>query len=372
MMNTLPRARGRLAVLATVPVLGAFLVSSSSAVASGGVAGSPSVSANALTRERAQTLAYWTPERKATAKSANVVAGSAAPSLKAANNAQVEGPPSAVVGSEPAGKSEAALTSQPALASQPVAASEPVLASQPWSYPFPDDAFAVSTKLYKTYPFALNGTIFFTNNGSDFKCSGTSVVNGHQASEVWTAGHCVANTDSGKKFDSFAEFIPAYNGNGITEKEIEPFGTFVATGYETSTEWLDNHNTTYDYGAMTLGKSSKKKTLSQAVGTDGFAWNQNENEQFVQFGYPGESPYNGTKMEENLAATAVAGPGVGSPFTGGSSGGAWNIDWAESSGAGYINGHTDYYYTAEPLTKYSPYIGTLANEVRCLGKTSEC
>jgi hypothetical protein len=372
MMNKFSGARGRLVVLAAVPVLGAFSVSSASAVAaSGGVVGSPSVSASALANEQAKTLAYWTPERRAAAKPADVIAGAAAPSLKAPTNARAEGAPSAAAGSAPAGKSEAALTSQPAPAAES-AASEPVLASQPWSYPFPYDAFGVATNLYKTYPYALNGTIFFTNNGSDFKCSGTSVVNGHHASEVWTAGHCVANTESGKQFDSFAEFIPAYNGNGTTAKTIEPFGTFVATGYETSFEWIENHNVTYDYGAMVLGTNSKKKTLSQEVGTDGFAWNQNENEQFVQFGYPGESPYNGTKMEENLAATAVAGPGVGSPFTGGSSGGAWNIDWADSSGSGYINGHTDYYFTAEPLTKYSPYIGTLANEVRCLGNTSEC
>ena len=85
-------------------------------------------------------------------------------------------------------------------------------------------------------------------------------------------------------------------------------------------------------------------------------------------------------MEENIAATAEdlestgAGgkpTGVGSPFTGGSSGGAWNIDWTDE-GPGYINGHTDFYYTEKPLTKYSPYINTLANEVRCLGKPSEC
>ena len=56
-------------------------------------------------------------------------------------------------------------------------------------------------------------------------------------------------------------------------------------------------------------------------------------------------------------------------MTGGSSGGAWNIDWT-TSGPGYINGHNDYKYTSQPLAMYSPYQDTLSNEVRCFGKTS--
>ena len=96
----------------------------------------------------------------------------------------------------------------------------------------------------------------------------------------------------------------------------------------------------------------------------------------MEFGYPGESPYTGNTMEENWAASAPCSKGTvvctGSPFTGGSSGGAWDIDWSPT-GAGYINGHTDFYYTEKPLTLYTPYYNTLWYEVHCFGNTeSEC
>jgi V8-like Glu-specific endopeptidase len=374
-----PRLGSKLGVvaLAAVPALGASGLSTTSADASPVSAKKSSamvVGQSVSATEQAQTLAYWTPARRQAATSAELVAGTKPTNQQSPAVETPNGPPSAVAGSAPAGAPSASVSAQQ------LAASEPVLAGQPWSYPFPYDAFAVPVKLYKTYPYEVNGTIFFRNNGGNYKCSGTSVVNGHQASEVWTAGHCVANTESGSKFDEEAEFVPAYNGNGTKAKEIEPYGTFVATGYETATAWLDSHDDTVDFGAMSLANNRKHKTLSAEVGTDGFAWNQNENEQFVQFGYPGESPYNGTKMEENIAATAVSETshgaggnptGTGSPFTGGSSGGAWDIDWTDE-GPGYINGHTDFYFTEKPLTKYSPYFNTLANEVRCFGNTGSC
>ncbi len=388
-MTKLPRTTKRLGLvaLATMPMLGALALSSTSAVASSatakksnGVVASSSVvtSQSASVSAQAQTLAYWTQARRESAKPANVIAGSAPPSGASSTATTPSGPPSAVAGSPPSDTTLELPSPSPSASQE----SQPVLASQPWSYPFPYDAFHVLAKLYTSYPYRVNGTIFFTNGGDGFKCSGTSVVNGHHANEVWTAGHCVASTETvNEEFDSFAEFIPAYNGNGKTAAEIEPYGTFVAHSYATATAWLDSRDESVDFGAMTLNKNEQtKKTLSEAVGTDGFAWNRNDNEQFVQFGYPGESPYNGTKMEENIAATAenpsIGGSGgnptgTGSPFTGGSSGGAWNIDWTDE-GPGYINGQTDFYYTEKPLTKFSPYINTLANEVRCFGKPSEC
>ncbi len=177
------------------------------------------------------------------------------------------------------------------------------------------------------------------------------------------------------EFDEFAEFIPSYNGNGKTAEEIEPHGTFVANGYTTTSEWLNNRNFEDDFGAMSVGKNAIKQKLDGAVGDAGWAYNFSDNEQYVQFGYPGESPYNGNTMEENWAASGPCSSGnlvcTGSPFTGGSSGGGWFIDWSPT-GTGYVNGHTDFYYTGEPLTKYSPYYNGLWYEVHCFGNTKEC
>ena len=55
---------------------------------------------------------------------------------------------------------------------------------------------------------------------------------------------------------------------------------------------------------------------------------------------------------------------IGSPFTGGASGGAWNIRLAADSGPGFINGHNDYVYVTpsgqeSPADQmYSPYQDT--------------
>jgi len=367
MMTKLTTARRRLGLIAiAVPVLGAFALSSTSALAASGavtVGQSGAISAS----EQASVLAYWTPARRAAAKGVDVIAGAQVPSSRPAGGP--DGPPSSQAGSLPGGAPSASGASS---ASQ---GTGPVLAAQPWGYPLPYDAFGVPVKSYKTYPYRVNGTIFFNNNGGGFKCSGAAVFNAHNSGEVDTAGHCVANTDSGNKFDEFAEFVPAYNGNGTTAAQIEPYGTFVANSYSTATEWILNRNLEDDFGSMSVNKSQKLKTLSQAVGTDGWAYNFSDNEQYVEFGYPGEAPYNGTTMEENWAASGPCSAGnlvcTGSPFTGGSSGGPWNIDWTPSS-AGYINGHTDFYYTNEPLTKYSPYYNNLWHEVHCFDKPAEC
>jgi len=375
-MTKLSRTTRRLGLvaLAAVPMLGALALSSTTAVASSATAKKRSTSTVTVSKSvsvsaQAQTLAYWTQARRDSAKPANVVAGAQPPSSQPAGGP--DGPPSSEAGSSPAG-----VPSEESGVSSASQATGPVLTAQPWSYPLPYDAFGVPAKSYKTLPYKVNGTIFFTNGGEGFKCSGTSVINGHNAGDVDTAGHCVASTEKvNKEFDSFAEFIPAYNGNGKTAAESEPYGTFVANGYTTATAWIESRDLEDDFGAISVGTNGKGQTLKTAVGTDGWADNISDNEQYVQFGYPGESPYNGATLEENWAASGPCSSGnlvcTGSPFTGGSSGGGWDIKWSPSS-AGKINGHTDFYYTSEPLTKYSPYYNSLWHAVHCFGNTKEC
>ena len=113
------------------------------------------------------------------------------------------------------------------------------------------------------------------------------------------------NTESDNHVvDSSAVFIPAYNGN---VSKFDPFGEFVWNGgSETSSAWYNNRDLTEDEAAMTVGTSSTTgRTLGQAVGWDGFAWNHPVNEQFVAFGYPAASPYNGLNLIEDIAATPV-------------------------------------------------------------------
>jgi len=316
------------------------------------------------------TLSYWTPARMRSATVVNTLVDHA-PVTASPALAKPDGKAGAVAGSLPAGMSASVAVHNARSGVKP----------EDFSYPYPYDSFTVPTGDYKKYPWQLNGAIFFVNNGTDYVCSGTSVagVNGSSdENEVWTAGHCVANTEGGNQWDSSAVFIPGYNG---ASSKFDPFGEFVAYDLETTGAWLDNGDFSEDEGAMLVDTSTKKPhdTLGQAVGWDGFAWNYSSEEQFVTFGYPAASPYNGESMIEDIAATAVTDTsiggdgqppiGIGSPLTGGSSGGAWNIDWSDS-GPGYINGHNDYKYSSQPDAMYSPYQDTLSNEVRCFGASS--
>jgi hypothetical protein len=210
-------------------------------------------------------------------------------------------------------------------------------------------------------------------------CSGTSVTTPNR-SVLWTAGHCVANTDGTHKWDSFFEFVPAYDGNASS---CCPKGVWVADNLVTTTDWFNNGDFSRDMGSAHVPtNSSTGRTLAATVGSAGFAWNQARDQEFVDFGYPQASPFNGTSLVECNAAhafddTGIGGSGrpplaIGCDMTGGSSGGSWQIRWGGNTTvntqqlqAGFINGHNDYKYGSQPLAMYSPYFDDLADAVRC-------
>ena len=148
-MTKLSRTTRRLglAALATVPMLGALALSSTSAVASSATAKKSSTSTVTVSQSvsastQAQTLAYWTQARRDAAKSANVVAGAQPPSSQPAG------------GPDGSPRSACRVLARPVCRPYPVCPStwvataaqpteEPVMAAQPWSYPFPYDAFTV-------------------------------------------------------------------------------------------------------------------------------------------------------------------------------------------------------------------------------------
>jgi hypothetical protein len=267
-----------------------------------------------------------------------------------------------------------------------VAAAAPAGAVSPdaFNYPYPQDSFTVPANDAQAYPWSLNGRLFFSNDGGNYSCSATSVASASgpkDENEIWTAGHCVVSSAGNNQVsDSSAVFIPAYNGNDLwmAEKFWAPFGEFAWAGFWYITNaWYFNSDVTEDEAAMIVNNSDLTgATLGQAVGWDGFAWNQSVNQQFVAFGYPAEAPYNGNVMIQDLGATAgqdgIGGANgtepviIGNPMTGGSSGGAWDMGWNLASG-GWIDGHNDYRYANVPLAMYSPYQDTLANTVRCFG-----
>ena len=350
--------------------MGAWLAPAASAQASAPAPHSAGVIHSAAKVPSAKAvLAHWTPARLRAAKPAGVIIAGTKPNVIPATGKQ-PGKPRQVTGGLPNG--------HPA-----VTPSTKQISPEAFPYPYPYDSFTPQWVLWHQYPDEVNGKLFFENDGAGYVCSATAVASASGTSdenEIWTAGHCLVNTEANNQVvDSSAIFIPGYNGN---VSNFDPFGEFVWTGaWSTSSAWYYNRDLTEDEAAMKVGTSSTTgRTLGQAVGWDGFAWNYPVNEQYIAFGYPAASPYNGRNLTEDIGATAgqdgaISGANatkpiaIGNPMTGGSSGGAWNIDWT-TNGPGYINGHNDYKYSNQPLAMYSPYQDSLSNNVRCFGATS--
>ncbi|HEX3955170.1 MAG TPA: hypothetical protein VHZ03_00905 [Trebonia sp.] len=309
-----------------------------------------------------KTLAYWTRQRRESAKAPSIV------------HKVVRGRP----GTFHPGKPGRVSGGRPPIIRPVGGAARPDTAL---GYPFPYTSFNVNPEEYSNWPYDVNGKIFFTNNGANYMCSGTSVASYHgtkEEDEVWTAGHCVSNTslNSPGVWDSNAEFIPAYNG---AAKNPAPYGVFVVTRMATVTTFINHGDISEDEGAMEVSTNSRGQTLGEAVGWDGFAWNFPAAENFTAFGYPAAAPYTGNLMVEDISSTggSYSWPGgagqpligIGNPMTGGSSGGAWDVDWTPSN-PGYIDGHNDYKFFSQPNAMYSPYQDTLSNRVRCFGASS--
>ena len=211
------------------------------------------------------------------------------------------------------------------------------------------------------------GRIFWTNpsTGKTNFCSGT-VVKAANQSVVWTAGHCVHGGKGADFHRSNWRFVPAYH-NGQA-----PYGQFPARDLWSTTQWMQNGSDsgpfTEDFGAGIVGTNAAGRTLMQAVGTSqGIVFNQSTEQQFLQVGYPGEKPFNGSVMYACVNRTAVVETidgrtasqiGAGCDMTGGSSGGPWLIG-VQANGLGYVTSVTSSGSNTSPQM-YGPYQGATA------------
>ncbi|MGW8142858.1 MAG: trypsin-like serine peptidase [Anaerolineales bacterium] len=216
---------------------------------------------------------------------------------------------------------------------------------------------------YTVFPYSTTGVLFFSQNGSDFRCSAASIGN----NTVWTAGHCVH--DGSGSPDGWSEnviFVPAYkNGN-------MPFGSWSYADVATSTAWFENEDYRFDFGGVWLEENNSGLAVNEVVGNLGFAFNLNPNQHWFSLGYPSVTPFNGKTMQICAASFARNDPSYAFPFpmaigcdmTGGSSGGPWIIDFSGSPGnTNYINGNNSYRYTGFGEEIYSPYFGEQAKQL---------
>jgi hypothetical protein len=194
-------------------------------------------------------LSYWTPARPRAAKSANVIV---------AGNRPKALPPAASVPGKPGHIAWAACRTATRQRSPSPAGRR---RRPPSPTPIPTTCFEPSPGLWPTYPYEVNGKLFFVNNGSGFVCSATAVASASGTAlenEIWTAGHCLVNTEGNVQVvDSSAVFIPAYNGN---VPNFDPYGEFAWNGgWSTSSAWYYHSDLTEDEAAMTVGTSTKTR-----------------------------------------------------------------------------------------------------------------
>lgn len=319
-------------------------------------------------------LAYWTPERLAEARPVPP------PQPRKGSGdeiAEPSGPPGVLPSGPPAADSKATAVDSSTSAGGTESADGPSIAAAPAcciggfpnnATPFDRFDFGNASGFSGgTFPMVTVGRTFFTLNGQNRTCSGSSIGN----SGMWTAGHCVSNGSGG--FASNVIFMPGYK-NGAA-----PYGTFSCPTLWVATDWHVSANSRRDFGGAVCGTNGSGQTLSQAVGFLGFQWNWGYERHYSLWGYPVDPPFNGSSLQTcqssfgHLDNLGVPGTGplpfaIGCDLTGGISGGPY-ITVLKPGFVGnmnYVNGNAAYKYTNpnHPNDQYTPYYDDVAKAVR--------
>ncbi|MFF1384933.1 trypsin-like serine peptidase [Arthrobacter sp. NPDC058288] len=206
-------------------------------------------------------------------------------------------------------------------------------------------------------PVSHIGKVFFTMGGSNYVCSGNSVVSNNK-STVSTAGHCV-NEGPGAFATNFV-FVPAYLDGAA------PYGKWAAKALYAPTQWSSAGDMQYDTGFAVVSQLNGQ-SLADVVGSSGVQFNAARGLTYKSYGYPAAAPFNGQSL------VSCTGPASDDPYnpqfntqgipcdmTGGSSGGPWFIG---TSSNGYQNSINSYGYSGAPSkVMYGPYWGSVIQQ----------
>lgn len=219
-------------------------------------------------------------------------------------------------------------------------------------------SFGIPLSDYSTGQNADNGKVFFTENGTNYVCSGTSVATA-TGSLVWTAGHCV-NEGPGAYVTNWM-FAPAWVDG------TAPYGRWAATTLATTDEFKNQGDLTYDFGVARVAPGAGAPvggTLSNIAAPRSMAFNYPvtvNSTKFKSYGYPAAGKFNGQRMwvcdstvTRRDGSASNADMGIGCDMTGGSSGGGW----VDSTGA--VGSLNSYHYNSIKNTMFGPYQGTVA------------
>jgi V8-like Glu-specific endopeptidase len=209
-------------------------------------------------------------------------------------------------------------------------------------------------------PVSHIGKVFFTLNGANYVCSGSSVT-AMNKSTVATAGHCL-NAGPGAFATNFI-FVPAYKDGAA------PYGKWPAAKLFAPQEWTASGNMQYDTGFAVVAQVGGR-SLADAAGAVGVAFNQPRGLTYKAFGYPAARPFTGKTLvscygkagKDSISPTFET-QGIPCDMTGGSSGGPWLLQDGTASPVGYQNSVNSYGYGSRSTAMYGPYWGSTIQQV---------
>jgi V8-like Glu-specific endopeptidase len=216
------------------------------------------------------------------------------------------------------------------------------------------------------------GRVFFTLDGTDYSCSG-STVDSANADVVITAAHCLS--DGRGKWATHWIFVPGYSDGH------EPFGAYPARAFFAASGWQHGADENDDIAFVAVGPASAG---SGSVGSGsglGFDRKQvrlhvvdvvgGQQIEFgsraateVLFGYPSVGQYHGRYLDYcdgTLSADPYGSPdaGIECTMTAGASGGPWFSGFDPLTGLGTISGVTTFRYSGSGGTLYSVDLGSV-------------
>ena len=268
--------------------------------------------------EHRRILDYWTPERRASAKPADVVLP---------------------------------LGTKPRTNAKPVTGGGGDVVGAQWT--------AGGSVSYTT------GKVFFTSHGSRYVCSGSVVDSGHN-NLVLTAGHCVHDGGAGGVYHSDWVFYPRYRSGPDPQ-----LGGFTYTSLRATDDWVANTNDYEDDTAFATVNPGSFASLEAAVTTVGSAANvavtipgiefgqPTDGTKIYSFGYPAAQKYNGATLaycsgpvsygldNENTLS-------IPCNMTGGSSGGPWFTGFGTTSNSGTLSSVNSYGYSSWKNRMFGP------------------
>jgi hypothetical protein len=207
--------------------------------------------------------------------------------------------------------------------------------------------------------------VFFTLDGTDYSCSGSTVASAN-ADVVMTAAHCVSDGDGGWATNWI--FVPGYRDGQA------PYGRYPARTYFTASQWRTGADEDDDVAFVTVNparvqgvKHSVKRRVVDAVGGQRIEFGDRAATE-VLFGYPAEPPFDGRRLDYcdgSLSPDPFGSADEGMPctMTEGGSGGPWFSGFDPVTGLGTITGVTAFRYAGDALTLYSTDLGPVAQSL---------